>query len=292
MKFNKKLMAGALASLMVVSSFAVAAPNKKNLVASYGVTLRVNGSNFTVSDASMRPFITQDGRTYVSIAALNQMGIATAAYDKATKTVSVNSSGGGATGGNLAQLQAQVQSQTSEISRLQYENNQLKAEIERLKGSSDKKDDKKNDKKNDGSKSLSNLTSSEKRDYEKEIEKEIRFIRAESRFSRNQRFDGTANVGSRSISLTLYPYDKLSQEEITDWNDRVKDRRLSEQLEEDYADFVSGAVKDMLKGILKDHSGYNIEVTIYTDSGMKKTMVEGEYNTSRDRSSASVFEVK
>lgn len=289
MKFNKKLMAGALASLMVVSSIAVAAPNKKNLVASYGVMLRVNGSNFTVSDDSMRPFITQDGRTYVSIAALNQMGIATAAYDKASKTVSVNSSGGGASAGNLAQLQAQIQTQTSEISRLQYENNQLKAEIEKLKGSSS---DKKDDKKNDGSKSLSDLTSAERRDFEKDIEKEIRFIRAESRFSRNQRFDGTVNVGSRSVSFTLYPYDKLTEEEIKDWNDRVKDRRGREQLEEDYADFVTGAVKDMLKTSLKDYSGYNIEVIIFKDSAAKAKMVEAEYNAHRDRSTASVFEIK
>lgn len=288
MKFNKKLMAGALASLMVVSSFAAAAPNKKNLVASYGVMLRVNGSNFTVSDDSMRPFITQDGRTYVSIAALNQMGIATAAYDKASKTVSVNSSGGGASSGNLAQLQAQIQSQTSEISRLQYENNQLKAEIEKLKGSSDKKDDKKSN----GSKSLSDLSSSDKRTFVKEIENEIRYIRAETRFSRNQRFEGQANISSRSVSISLYPYSKLTEEEIKDWNDRVKDRRLGDQLADEYADFVSGAVKDMLKGIMKDYSGYDIEVSIFTDSGMKKVMVEGSYHSNRDRTTASVLEIK
>lgn len=288
MKFNKKLMAGALASLMVVSSFAAAAPNKKNLVASYGVMLRVNGSNFTVSDDSMRPFITQDGRTYVSIAALNQMGIATAAYDKASKTVSVNSSGGGASSGNLVQLQAQVQTQSSEISRLQYENNQLKAEIEKLKSSSDKKDDKKSN----GSKSLSDLSSSDKRTFVKEIENEIRYIRAETRFSRNQRFEGQANISSRSVSISLYPYSKLTEEEIKDWNDRVKDRRLGDQLADEYSDFVSGAVKDMLKGIMKDYSGYDIDVNIFTDSGMKKVMVEGSYHANRDRTTASVLEIK
>lgn len=285
MKFNKKLMAGAMASLMLVSSFAVAAPNKRNLVASYGVVLRVNGSNFTVSDDSMRPFITSDGRTYVSIAALNQMGIATAAYDKASKTVDVRSSGGGsnAAAGSVAQLQAQIQSQTSEISRLQYENTQLKNELEKLKSTKAEEEKKKN-----ATKSLSDLSSSDRRALEKDLEKELRFLRAETRFSRNQRFDGQINISSRSVDLSLYLYDKLTEQEINDWNDRVANRRDREQLEEGYADFVYGPVRDMLKAALKDYEGYNINVLIYPDSTMKKTIVEADYNPQRNRQTASV----
>ncbi|MDO4712179.1 MAG: hypothetical protein Q4A75_09390 [Peptostreptococcaceae bacterium] len=293
MKLNKKLAAGALASLMMVSSFAMAAPDKKNLVATYGVVLRVNGSNFAVTDSSMRPFITQDGRTYVSIAALNQMGIATAAYDKASKTVSVNSSSNNnVSSGNVAQLQAQVQSQTAEISRLQYENNQLKAEIEKLKGSSSTTDNKKKD---TGTKELSDLSSSEKRTLVKDLEGEIKYLRANTRFDRSQKFNGQVNISSRAVEVSLYPYTGTFTKEGAegrDWNARVGNKRDRENLEDDYASFVESEVRDMIKGVLKDYKGYNINLTIYTDSNMRTSMVEADYNYSKDRGTASVFEIK
>lgn len=290
MKFNKKLAAGALASLMMLSSLATAAPDKKNLVANYGVVLRVNGSNFAVTDSSMRPFITQDGRTYVSIAALNQMGIATAAYDKASKTVSVNSnSNNNASMGNVAQLQQQVQAQTAEISRLQYENNQLKAEIEKLKNSSSTTDNKKKD---NGSKDLADLSRSEKRDLEKDIKAELKYLRSDSRFDRSQRFDGEVSIDSKSITLALVPYEgNFSENYKTSWNNLYTEKRDRERLEEDFASFVESDVRDILKGILKDYKPYNITVTIYSDTAMKSKIVEADYNANRDRSSASVYKI-
>ncbi|MDO5061740.1 MAG: hypothetical protein Q4D77_01070 [Peptostreptococcaceae bacterium] len=292
MKFNKKLAAGALASLMMLSSLAAATPDKKNLVANYGVVLRVNGSNFAVTDSSMRPFITQDGRTYVSIAALNQMGIATAAYDKASKTVSVNSSSNNnGSMGNVAQLQQQVQAQTAEISRLQYENNQLKAEIEKLKGSSSTD----NKKKDNGTKELSDLSSSEKRTFIKDLEGEIKYLRANTRFDRNQKFGGQVSISSRAVEVSLYPYSGTftrAGAEGQDWNNRVTNKRDRENLEDDFASFVESDVRDMIKGVLKDYKGYNINLTIYTDSNMRTAMVEADYNYSKDRGSASVLEIK
>lgn len=291
MKYNKKLVAGALASLMMVSSLATAAPDKKNLVANYGVVLRVNGSNFAVTDSSMRPFITQDGRTYVSIAALNQMGIATAAYDKASKTVSVNSNANNnaSMGGNVAQLQQQVQAQTAEISRLQYENNQLKAEIDKLKNSSSTTDNKKKD---NGSKDLADLSRSEKRDLEKDIKTELKYLRADSRFDRSQRFDGEVSIDSKSITLSLVPYEgNFTENYKTSWNNLYTEKRDRERLEEDFASFVESDVRDMLKGVLKDYKPYNITVTIYSDTAMKSKIVEADYNANRARSSASVYKI-
>lgn len=287
MKMNKKLAAGAMAAMMMVSSVAVAAPMTRNLQANYGVKLVVDSNAFIVTDDNMRPFITQDGRTYVSIAALNQMGIATVAFDKASKTVSIKGTGGTGVTGSVAQLQAQVAAQVAENTRLLNENNTLKAEIEKLKGTS-------------GSGSgtstngtdLSKLSSSERRSLARDIEQELRYLRANTAFDRQQRLEGTVSVDSRSVSLTLYPSSPYTGSTITDWNNLV-DRRNSNYIEDDYADFAGKDVKDMVKGILKGYSGYNINVTIYSDSkmGSNQKMVEADYNASRDRSSAAVYKI-
>ncbi len=129
MKLNKKIFAGALAGLIAVSSIAVAANERRNLTAYYNIKLNVNGNVFTTTDSTMRPFATSDGRTYISIAGLREAGLVSVAYDNATKTVSVKGADANAAGS--AALQAQVASQAAEIARLQYENTQLKAEVEK-----------------------------------------------------------------------------------------------------------------------------------------------------------------
>ncbi len=288
MKLNKKWIAASMAALMLATSAGLAAVERRNLTATYGVSLRVNGNTFSVTDSSMRPFITQDGRTYVSIAALNQMGIATAAYDKASNTVSVTSSGAGSSTA-AAQYQTQIQSQAAEIAKLQYENAQLKAEVDKLKGTSSSSST------TTGTKELSALSSSEKRTIARDIATEIKYLRANTRFDRNQRFEGDASIDSKSVSLSLYPYSgtftKAGTEGIA-WNELYANTRNRDQLEDDFASFVEVEVKDMLKGILKDYSGYNIRVTIYADSSMKTTLVEADYNYSKNRASAYVYEIK
>lgn len=261
MKFNKKLMAGALAAVLMASSLAIAAPATRNLMAYYGVTLNVNGSNFTVSDDSMRPFTTQDGRVYVSIAALNQMGIVTTNYISGTKTVQIKSAGTAS-----SDLQAQINAQTAENSRLLTENNKLKLELEALKKTSSSSSSSQT-----GSTKLSDISSSDRRQLERDLNSEIRSMRANSSFERSQRFDGDVSVGSRDVTFNLYPYGAdYNKASVEDWNALVANRNQLDRLEDDYEDFMD-EVADTVNAILKNYKDFNIYVNIYSSKDQKRS---------------------
>ena len=277
MKFNKKFMAGSLAALLAVSSIAVAAPATKNLVASYGVTLNVNGSNFTVTDANMRPFVTQDGRTYVSIAALSQMGIATVNYVPASKTVQIK--GGGAAD------QAQINAQMAENARLLLENTQLKAKVKELEDKTPSKD-------NSNTTKLSDLSSTDRRTLERDLNDEIKDMRPYTDFNRSQRLDGSVSIGRSDVTFNLYPYSSdYSAADITLWNNLVGGRDV-DRLEDDYEDFMDDVVK-ITADILKGYSDYNVSLKIYSGKDMKSNqlMVTGDYSSSRDRTTVYVSKV-
>ena len=276
MKFNKKFMAGSLAALLAVSSFAIAAPATKNLVANYGVTLNVNGSNFTVTDANMRPFVTQDGRTYVSIAALSQMGIATVNYVPASKTVQVK-------GGGTAD-QAQMNAIMAENARLLLENTQLKAKVKELEDKTPSKD-------NSNTTKLSDLSSTDRRTLERDLNDEIRDMRPYTDFNRSQRLDGSVSIGRSEVTFNLYPYSSdYGSDEIKLWNDLVGGRN-ADLLEDDYEDFMDDVVK-ITADILKGYGDYNVSLKIYSGKDMKsgQLMVTGDYSSSRDRTTVYVQE--
>lgn len=285
MKFNKKLFSGVLAGALLVSSLSYAANETRRLVATYGVTLNVNGSMFTVDDSTMRPFITSDGRTYVSIAALQKMNIASVSFDRNMKMVTVNSNA--ITGGTSnAQMQAQINAQVAEISRLQNENNQLKAELA-----------KKNDTNTNTSTSeFSKLTSSERRSLARDIDRELRSVRASTKFFRSQKFSSSTEITSKNVVISLYQDYQLSTEDLKTWNDLATGRRASE-LEDEYSDFLKYDIMDAVKGVLKSYSGYNVDVIIYsvvepttsTADLQKAEMVNISYNYSRDKITASVY---
>lgn len=285
MKFNKKLFSGLLVGALAVSSLSFAANETRKLMATYGVNLNVNGSYFTVSDSSMRPFVTQDGRTYVSVAALNSMNIATVSYDKNTRTVTINSNGSSSTVGN-AELQAQVNSQAAQIAKLQYENAQLKAEL-----------DKKGSTTNSANGDLSKLTSSEKRSLARDLEKEIRNARANTRFGRSQRFVASAEISSKKVSINLYQDTTLSSEDLRIWNNLASGSRTSEDMEYEYEDFFKGELMSAVKSILKDYSGYDVDVIIYsvaepttnTTLSEKTEMVSMQYKYEKDRYNVYIY---
>ena len=277
MKFNKKFMAGSLAALLAVSSFAIAAPATKNLVANYGVTLNVNGSNFTVTDANMRPFVTQDGRTYVSIAALSQMGIATVNYVPASKTVQIK-------GGGTAD-QAQMNAIMAENARLLLENTQLKAKVKELEDKTPSKD-------NSNTTKLSDLSSTDRRTLERDLNDEIRDMRPYTDFNRSQRLDGSVSIGRSDVTFNLYPYSSdYGSDEIKLWNDLVGGRN-ADLLEDDYEDFMDDVVK-ITADILKGYGDYNVSLKIYSGKDMKSSqlMVTGDYSYSRDRTTVYVNKV-
>ncbi len=289
MKLNKKIFAGALAGLIAVSSIAVAANERRNLTAYYNIKLNVNGNVFTTTDSTMRPFATSDGRTYISIAGLREAGLVSVAYDNATKTVSVKGADANAAGS--AALQAQVASQAAEIARLQYENTQLKAEVEKLKGTSSSS----SSSTNTGTKLLSDLSSSDRRTLAKDIQSDIRSLRADTKFDRNQRFGGEVSVDSKSVTLSLYPYSGTFTKDVgegKEWNEYYKNRNHRSEIEYDYASFVKSEVYDMVKAVLKDYKDYTIYVTVYTDSGLKTKILEADYNLSRNRASATMYEIQ
>ena len=274
MKFNKKFMAGSLAALLAVSSFAIAAPATKNLVANYGVTLNVNGSNFTVTDANMRPFVTQDGRTYVSIAALSQMGIATVNYVPASKTVQIK-------GGDQAQMNAIM----AENARLLLENTQLKAKVKELEDKTPSKD-------NSNTTKLSDINPSDRRTLERDLNDEIRDMRPYTDFNRSQRLDGSVSIGRSDVTFNLYPYSSdYGSDEIKLWNDLVGGRN-ADLLEDDYEDFMDDVVK-ITADILKGYGDYNVSLKIYSGKDMKSSqlMVTGDYSYSRDRTTVYVNKV-
>ena len=277
MKFNKKFMAGSLAALLAVSSIAVAAPATKNLVANYGVTLNVNGSNFTVTDANMRPFVTQDGRTYVSIAALSQMGIATVNYVPASKTVQIK-------GGGTAD-QAQMNAIMAENARLLLENTQLKAKVKELEDKTPSKD-------NSNTTKLSDLSSTDRRSLERDLNDEIKDMRPYTDFNRSQRLDGSVSIGRSDVTFNLYPYSSdYGSDEIKLWNDLVGGRN-ADLLEDDYEDFMDDVVK-ITADILKGYGDYNVSLKIYSGKDMKSSqlMVTGDYSYSRDRTTVYVNKV-
>ena len=277
MKFNKKFMAGSLAALLAVSSIAVAAPATKNLVANYGVTLNVNGSNFTVTDANMRPFVTQDGRTYVSIAALSQMGIATVNYVPASKTVQIK-------GGGTAD-QAQMNAIMAENARLLLENTQLKAKVKELEDKTPSKD-------NSNTTKLSDLSSTDRRTLERDLNNGIRDMRPYTDFNRSQRLDGSVSIGRSDVTFNLYPYGSdYTTDDIKNWNDLVSGRN-ADRLEDDYEDFMDDLVK-VTADILKGYSDYNVSVKIYSSKDMRsgQLMVNGDYSSSRDRTTVYVNKV-
>lgn len=287
MKLNKKFFAGALAGLIAVSSIAVATTQKRNLTAFYNIKLNVNGNLFNTTDSTMRPFATSDGRTYISIAGLREAGLVTVAYDNATKTVSVKGAEANAAGS--ASLQAQVATQAAEIARLQYENTQLKAEVEKLKGNSSGSSG------NSGTKLLSDLNSSDRRSLAKDIQSDIKSLRADSRFDRNQRFGGEVSVDSKSVTFSLYPYSGTftkEGQEGKDWNTFFNNRNHRSEIEDDFASFAKSEVYGIVKSVLKDYKDYTIYVTVYTDDKMKTTLIEADYNLARDRSSATMYEIK
>ncbi len=48
----------------------------------------------------------------------------------------------------------------------------------------------------------------------------------------------------------------------------------------------------MVKAVLKDYKDYTIYVTVYTDSGLKTKILEADYNLSRNRASATMYEIQ
>ena len=75
--------------------------------------------------------------------------------------------------------------------------------------------------------------------------------------------------GLAGVDLRVKNYNKFSFSNKTDRDSRFK-----------FFMFVS------------DYKDYTIYVTVYTDDKMKTTLIEADYNLARDRSSATMYEIK
>lgn len=291
MKYNKKLTASVLIATLCAGSIAFAAPMTRNLAVNYNVKLNVNGSDFTVADQNQRPFKTNDGRTYVSIASLNAMGIATATF--ADNTVTIKGSSSGSSLGGSAELQSQISALMAQNNsllttnnNLQTENNKLKAEIETLKkGSSSSSSS------SSSSKAFSDLSSSDRRRLESDIDKDLRSVRADTTFQRNQRFEVKSSVSKDTVSLDLTPYDTWSTDDIKSWNSILDSSSKSRDLEGEYEDFVE-EIQDELESTLKGYKDYDIDIKIYSDTKSNNKVVDAGYRYSRDRISVSLSTAK
>lgn len=291
MKYNKKLTASVLIATLCAGSIAFAAPMTRNLAVNYNVKLNVNGSDFTVADQNQRPFKTNDGRTYVSIASLNAMGIATATF--ADNTVTIKGSSSGSSLGGSAELQSQISALMAQNNsllttnnNLQTENNKLKAEIETLKkGSSSSSSSSSSDRPFNG------LSSSDRRRLEDDISKDLRGIRADTDFQRNQRFEVKTSLNRDTVELELTPYDNWSSDDIKQWNSLIDSSSRARDLEDDYEKLVE-EIQDELERTLRDYKNYDIEINIYSDTKASNRVVDASYGYSRDRISVSVSTAK
>lgn len=291
MKYNKKLIASLLTATLCAGTVAFAAPMTRNLAVNYNVKLNVNGSDFTVADQNQRPFKTNDGRTYVSIASLNAMGIATATF--ADNTVTIKGASGGSSIGGSAELQSQISALMAQNNsllttnnNLQTENNKLKAEIETLKkGSSSSSSS------SSSSRVFSDLSSSDRRRLESDIERDLSRVRADTIFQRNQRFGVKASLNRDTVSLDLTPDANWTTDEIKDWNAILESSSKTRDLEDDFEDFVVD-VKKELEYTLKDYKNYDIEINIFSDTKASNEVVDASYGYSRDRISVSVSKAR
>ncbi len=292
MKYNKKLVASILTATLCAGTVAFAAPMTRNLAVNYNVKMNVNGSDFTVADQNQRPFKTNDGRTYVSIASLNAMGIATATF--ADNTVTIKGSSSGSSMGGSAELQAQISALMAQNNsllttnnNLQTENTKLKAEIETLKKNSSSSSSS-----SSSSDTFSKLTSSEKRDLEKDIDSDLRSFRSTASFDRGRRFEVESSISSRnSVSLTFTPDESWTKDEITDWNDKIDNSSKRRDLEDSYEDFIKDVVGE-LSSTLKGYKDYDVDVIIYSDTRENNKVVDASYRSSRDRYTISLSTAK
>lgn len=291
MKYNKKLIASLLTATLCAGTVAFAAPMTRNLAVNYNVKLNVNGSDFTVADQNQRPFKTNDGRTYVSIASLNAMGIATATF--ADNTVTIKGASGGSSIGGSAELQSQISALMAQNNsllttnnNLQTENNKLKAEIETLKkGSSSSSSS------SSSSRVFSDLSSSQRRDFENDIEKDLsRNIRVRTILG-SQRFEVDASLNRDTVELELVPDTSFTADEIKDWNAALDSSSKARDLEDSYEDLVND-VRDELSDILRDYKNYDIEINVYSDTKSSSRIVDASYGYSRDRISVSLSDAK
>ncbi|WP_028828665.1 hypothetical protein [Proteocatella sphenisci] len=277
MKYNKKIVAGILSASLCAGSFAFAAPAMtRNIGVNYNLKLKVNGQDYTVTDENQRPFKTSDGRSYVSVASLNSMGIATSTYADNTVTIKNVASGPSSTEvqSQLNAVIAQNNGLMTTNNNLMTENAKLKAELETLKGSSSSSD-------NTGD-AFEDLRSSDKRELVSDIESDLRSIRADSIFQRSQRFIVSASIDDDSVSLELTPDVDWTAAEIKDWNDILDDNNDYDDLEEDFEDFVQD-VLDELKDTLDDYKGYDVKIEIHSDKDAKNLVVDAEYRSSKDK---------
>lgn len=291
MKYNKKLVASILTATLCAGTVAFAAPMTRNLAVNYNVKMNVNGSDFTVADANQRPFKTSDGRTYVSIASLNAMGIATATY--ADNTVTIKGSSSGSSMGGSAELQAQISALMAQNNsllttnnNLQTENTKLKAEIETLKKNSSSSSSS-----SSSDRPFNDLSSSDRRSLERDIDRDLARMRSNVSFDRGRRFTVTSSISRDTVSLKFVPEENWTNSEITDWNDIINNNSKSRDMEEDYEDFLED-VKGDLSSALKGYKNYDFDVTIYSDTKENNKVMDGSYRYSRDRYSVSLSKAK
>lgn len=292
MKYNKKLTASVLIATLCAGSIAFAAPMTRNLAVNYNVKLNVNGSDFTVADQNQRPFKTNDGRTYVSIASLNAMGIATATF--ADNTVTIKGSSSGSSLGGSAELQSQISALMAQNNsllttnnNLQTENNKLKAEIDSLKKNSSSS----SSSSSSSDRPFNDLSSSDRRSLERDVDRDLARMRSDVSFDRGRRFTVTSSISKDTVSLRLTPEENWTNSEITDWNDMINSTSKSRDLEEDYEDFLED-VKSELSSTLKGYKNYDIDVTISSDTKDSNKVMDGSYRYSRDRYSVSLSKAK
>lgn len=292
----KKLLLATTITTLTLSAVAYAAPVVyKNLKVHYNVNLVVNGAQYVGATEATKPFITDGGRTYVSIASLVESKIAQASFDASTSTVTVT----GATAN-----QDQITALSNQILSLENQNAVLKAENDTLKkNTSTSKPDK-----DTGDLALKTITkSSDRTDFQRDIEKELRGIKANVYSFGSQSFDDSAEVKishtSNKVTVTLKDskvFGKKSASTSTtstradDWN-KAWDK-YDDDMEEDYETFIEEEVMDVVRDILSDYSEYDIDVTIVgyeksDNTGEEYELVNCKYSDSKDTLRTNVYDI-
>lgn len=288
----KKLLLATTITTLTLSAVAYAAPVVyKNLKVHYNVNLVVNGAQYVGATEATKPFITDGGRTYVSIASLVESKIAQASFDASTSTVTVT----GATAN-----QDQITALSNQILSLENQNAVLKAENDTLKNNtSTSKPDK-----DTGDLALKTITkSSDRTDFQRDIEKELRGIKANVYSFGSQSFDDSAEVKishtSNKVTVTLKDSKVFGTKGTVDsrakaWNTAWD--KYDDDMEEDYETFIEEEVMDVVRDILSDYSEYDIDVTIVgyeksDNTGTEYELVNCKYSDSKDTLRTNVYDI-
>lgn len=272
-KLTKKAVVTALVAVVGITGTALAFPNFQSKQINYDVNLVVKGSPYNVQTLGLKPFLTSDGYTYLSIRSLSDLGLLNINWDGSTRTVTVDEN----------------KAQNDEMIRLANENAALKIENAKLKEEKAKaetkkaEDDKKKaeeKKKEESRNKLRDVDSRDRRDLERDLRDELdRRIRIRSDYG-NPSYDVSVSLNRDNVKVVLTDNDTLDADT---WN-KIVDGRDGDYLADSYDSAFRDYIFDPINSQLKKYTNYDIDISVNaTYNNGSQEIASGSYRESTGR---------